>query len=200
MTRWANENAYDDIILPLAQSYNLDPALVKAVIAEESKFNPTAYHWDGPDPILNVSRGLMQIEGVNDVALAQASNDVQDGPDAPNFLDGRSGGLYDPYLNVPIGVRMLAANLARTGGVLDAAIAAYNAGWSKVRPNDAPRKPDGTFVNQQYVNNILNDYYPYFQGQAGAAPTEGETGSSSTVILGAVVIGVFALALLLGRR
>lgn len=145
---WASENKYDEIIAKKASKYNVPVALVKAVMAKESSFNPKAYKAE--PQIDDASRGLMQVlfRTAKNLGFKGASPDM----------------LFDPGINIEFGTALLADNLKRTGGKVDAAVAAYNAGWSKVRPNDAPRKPDNTYVNQSYVDDV-NVYYAYFAGK-----------------------------------
>jgi len=145
---WASENKYDEIISKKASKYNVPIALVKAVIAKESSFNPKAYKAE--PQISDASRGLMQV-------LFRTAKGL-------GFKGADPAMLFDPTINIEFGTALLAENLKRTGGKVDAAIAAYNAGWSKVRANDAPRKPDNTFVNQSYVNDV-QVYYAYFAGK-----------------------------------
>ena len=40
--RWQREHRYDPIIVNAARRYGVDPALVKAVVWKESRFNPRA--------------------------------------------------------------------------------------------------------------------------------------------------------------
>jgi len=56
--------------------------------------------------------------------------------------------LFDPEVNVPIGVKVLKGKLAAYGGNEQDAVAAYNAG--KARKN-----PDGTYRNQVHVDRVM---------------------------------------------
>lgn len=179
---WPNENAFDYIIWPAAKAANLSPYLVKGIIAQESQFKPTARRREAPRDTLpptpdfpnggDESRGLMQIL----LRTARALG-----------YQGDLAGMDDPALNIAYGIRLLSDNLKRTrSGVLkndsaarqlDAAIAAYNAGWSKQRAGDAPRTGATTatpFVNQAYVDRVRANER-YFEAQGGPAPRPGSS-------------------------
>jgi soluble lytic murein transglycosylase-like protein len=147
---WKDEKKYDKLIDGMALGYNIPAPLIKGVIAKESGFNPNAMKSE--PQIKDASRGLMQV-------LYRTAKNLG--------FKGVAEELYHPGTNVRYGVELLAENLARTKGKVDAAVAAYNAGWSKVRPGDAPRKPDMTFVNQDYVDTV-NVYAAYFAGRLTA--------------------------------
>jgi len=78
--------------------------------------------------------GLMQI-------LPSTAQDL--GIDNPNLL-------FDPVVNIRTGANYLRYQLKRYGGNIKDAIAAYNAG--------SARKYNGVYVNQDYVNKVLNAY------------------------------------------
>lgn len=96
---------YSPFINQLAERHELDPALVKAVIVVESKFNPKAGSHKG-------ALGLMQLMP----------------------LTAREVGVNDrmnPYQNISGGVKYLKKMLKRFDSV-PLALAAYNAGPGKV--------------------------------------------------------------------
>lgn len=74
---------YDPLILEQAQRYRLNPRLLKAVIAAESGFSPTARSPRG-------ARGLMQV-------MPATAEEM-----------GIRGSLYDPAINVHAGAKYLA--------------------------------------------------------------------------------------------
>jgi soluble lytic murein transglycosylase len=105
---------HDDIIRQQAREKGLDPALIAAVIYEESKFRDQT---SGAG-----ARGLMQIT-----------------PKTAEFIARRSGGtrfvqgdLATPQINISYGSFYLRYLLNRYGGNEELAIAAYNAGESNV--------------------------------------------------------------------
>jgi soluble lytic murein transglycosylase len=105
---------HEDIIRQQAHSKGLDPALIAAVIYQESKFA------DRTSPA--GARGLMQIT-----------------PDTANFIAKNSGGtrftmddLATPQINIAYGSWFLRYLLHRYHGRTAPAVAAYNAGMQNV--------------------------------------------------------------------
>jgi hypothetical protein len=93
---------YDGFIGAAAQRYDIEPALVKAVIACESRFDPQAVSPRG-------AQGLMQL-----MPATQATLGVAD--------------AFNPQHNIEAGVRYLALLRQTFGTRLDLLLAAYNAG------------------------------------------------------------------------
>ena len=104
---FANAVPFGDIIHEKAKKYDVDPALVAAVIETESRFHPQARSRVG-------ARGLMQLM-----------------PKTGRWLGARN--LNDPDQNIDAGVKYLKYLQARFNGDLKKAIAAYNAGEGNVR-------------------------------------------------------------------
>lgn len=105
---------YDDLINLYAAKNSLDPMLVRAIIRQESNWNPSVMGFDG------LSVGLMQIT----LPVAQ---DYFGRPS--NFTE-----LADPETSIAIGTKLLGSLLKRYG--LEGAIASYNEGpgnWLKGR-------------------------------------------------------------------
>jgi soluble lytic murein transglycosylase len=105
---------HDDIIRQQASEKNLDPALIAAVIYEESRFRDQTSHAG--------ARGLMQIT-----------------PDTADFIARRSGGvrfrqedLATPQINIAYGAWFLRYLIDHYDGNETLAIAAYNAGQTNV--------------------------------------------------------------------
>ena len=117
-----------------AEAFNLEPALVKAVVKAESDFNPMAVSSAG-------AMGLMQL------MPSTASRWSVDDP-------------LDPVENIWGGVRYLRHLLDRFDGRLPLAIAAYHAGEERVQQHqNIPPIP----ATQEYVHRVLK-YYKKFQG------------------------------------
>lgn len=104
---FANAVPFGDIIHEKAAKYDVDPALVAAVIETESRFHPQARSRVG-------ARGLMQLM-----------------PKTGRWLGARN--LNDPDQNIDAGVKYLKYLQARFNGDLRKAVAAYNAGEGNVR-------------------------------------------------------------------
>ncbi|HKS24796.1 MAG TPA: lytic transglycosylase domain-containing protein [Thermoanaerobaculia bacterium] len=104
---FANAVPFGDIIHEKARKYDVDPALVAAVIETESRFHPQARSRVG-------ARGLMQLM-----------------PKTGRWMGARN--LNDPDQNIDAGVKYLKYLQGRFDGNLSKAIAAYNAGEGNVR-------------------------------------------------------------------
>ena len=105
---------HEDIIRQQSRAKGIDPALIAAVIYEESKFRDQTSHAG--------ARGLMQIT-----------------PDTARFIARDSGGtrfteadLATPQINISYGAYYLRYLLRRYGGSETLAVAAYNAGETNV--------------------------------------------------------------------
>lgn len=127
---FANAVPFGDIIHEKAEKYDVDPALVAAVMETESKFRKSAVSPVG-------AKGLMQLM-----------------PRTGRWLGARN--LYDPEENVDAGVRYLKYLQERFDGNLKNAIAAYNAGEGNVmRYGGIPPFRE----TRSYVKNVLNRYH-----------------------------------------
>ena len=173
------------LVTAIAQSAGIDPALVMAVIDAESNFNPTATHRDADG---GSSYGLMQLR--LETASLLAGYAVQ-GPD-----------LFVPEFNIRLGVRYLADQLARYGGNVTDAVAAYNAGTAR-------RNAAGIYVNsrgvpnvQAYVDRVMAAY-PRYQAMMMERPTSefpeeeaipnGDGMGRAAPWLGLAALGVFTI-------
>lgn len=131
---------WDGVIQDAALESALDPALVQAVIAAESAWNPNAVSADG------TSWGLMQLNvQAHELATAQA---------------------LDPTWAIPYGARLLAGQLARRPS-LRLALAAYNAGTSRTDADLAARMAADRLGVGTYVETVLT-YLAWYQQQTPA--------------------------------
>jgi soluble lytic murein transglycosylase len=105
---------YESIVRGHARNYHLDPALVAAVIYQESKFRPTARSSSG-------AVGLMQL-------MPETAQGIAARTGGTNF---RVEDLVDPEINVRYGSWYLRHLLDRYGDER-LALAAYNAGEQNV--------------------------------------------------------------------
>jgi len=106
---------HDDIIRQQAQEKHLDPALIAAVIYEESKFREGERSSAG-------AIGLMQVTPQTAQAIARRSGGT-------SFV---TSDLADPEINISYGSYYLRHLLDRYRGNQVAALAAYNAGTGNV--------------------------------------------------------------------
>ena len=106
---------YETFIRGHARNYELEPALIAAVIYQESRFKPYARSESG-------AIGLMQVmpETAKGIALRTGGSDF------------RVGDLFDPEINIRYGSWYLRHLLDRYGGDERLALAAYNAGQRRV--------------------------------------------------------------------
>jgi soluble lytic murein transglycosylase len=137
---------HDDIIRQQAADKRLDPALIAAVIYEESKFRDQTSRAG--------ARGLMQIT-----------------PDTASFIARRSGGtrfvqadLATPQINIAYGSYYLRYLLDRYGQNEVLAVAAYNAGhahvdrWVRLAGGTGEFDPEHDIrfsETRAYVENVL---------------------------------------------
>ena len=120
------------IILKAAQRYQVDPALVKAIIMAESGYNPRAVSKKG-------AKGLMQL--MPRTARALGVKDV-----------------FNPEHNINGGVKYIRYLLNRYGGDISLALAAYNAGLRKVRKYKGVPPFRAT---KAYIKKVSKYYYLY---------------------------------------
>jgi soluble lytic murein transglycosylase-like protein len=179
--KWANENSFDPQVIGASKVWNVPVSLLKAVIAQESAFNPRAVRNEAPRDSLpptpdfpaggDQSRGLMQLL----VRTARALG-----------YQGPPDGLYDPALNIALGAQLLRQNLDRAGGAVDIALSAYNGGWSSVRPNDGKRVSNtlpSPFINQNYVDRVLAFEKYFREGTSGPPAVQSGGGGGGGLIL-----------------
>ena len=129
------------IIANAAAKYNVEKALIKAVMRRESAFKPNAVREE--PQIGDASIGLMQVL----VKTAQWQM---------NDSNINRQMLFDPAFNVEVGTKYLRYLLNRYSGDLKKAIAAYNAGSAKYSSSG-----DGSFINQSYVDYVYGWYLTY---------------------------------------
>lgn len=122
-----NPQEYEPIINSCALQYGVDKSLIKAVIHAESGYNPNAVSSKG-------ARGLMQL--------------------MPKTAQGlKVANTFDPEENIRGGVRYLRFLLDTCKGDVSLALAAYNAGLSKVAQYGGI-PPYGE--TQNYVSRVLS--------------------------------------------
>ena len=146
---------YNSLIDDCAKRHSVDPALIKAVIWTESRFNPNARGQKG-------EIGLMQIRPENGAATDWAEN--------KNLETPSIGVLFRPELNIEIGTWYLAQALRNWNGYkyqYELALSEYNAGRTGMK-EWVPDTFDGEVVNnitisstKSYVKSIMQKYQWY---------------------------------------
>jgi hypothetical protein len=120
---------YGELIYAKAKKYDVDPALVAAVIEQESRFKPRAKSQVG-------AKGLMQLM-----------------PRTGRWMGARD--LYSPEQNVDAGVKYIKYLDKRFNGDLKKIIAAYNGGEGNVkRYGGVPPFRE----TRQYVKKVMKNY------------------------------------------
>ena len=142
----------DGLINKYALAYGVDPALVRAVMRNESGFNAGAVSPKGAQGLMQLMPGTAALMGVHDP--------------------------FDPEQNIAGGVGYLRNCLDRFGHNVPLAVAAYNAGPEAVAKYCTIPPYQET---QVFVNNVLGSYGAY-GGNAGAEqpavkPTAGVAGA-----------------------
>lgn len=122
----------DALVNQNAATWQVDPSLIKAVIANESAYDPNATSPVG-------AQGLMQLM-----------------PETAAAMGVRNP--YDPAQNVAGGTRYLRSMLDRFNGDVKLAVAAYNAGPEAVEQYGGVPPYAET---QGYVANVLASYQRY---------------------------------------
>jgi soluble lytic murein transglycosylase len=143
---------HDDIIRQQAHDKNLDPALIAAIIYEESRFRDQTSHAG--------ARGLMQITPQTADAIAKHSGGIR----------FKQSDLADPQINISYGAYYLRLLLDHYDQNEALAVAAYNAGIGNVDRWVAAAGGPSEFKTAEhipfpetraYVENVLqrrNDY------------------------------------------
>ena len=128
-----SQRPFHNFILQAAKTYQVDPALIKAIIMAESNYNPLAVSNRG-------AQGLMQLM-----------------PTTAKWLGVEDS--FDPALNINGGVRYFRYLLDRFKGDVQLALAAYNAGILHVLKYDGIPPFDAT---RNYIKKVL-EYHQRFQ-------------------------------------
>ena len=127
--RAGDPRLYEEHIRRAAKRYEMDPLLIKAVIKTESNFDCMAVSSKG-------AQGLMQL-------MPETAADL-------NVWNP-----FDPQENIYGGTNYLCQMMTRFGGNIRLALAAYNAGPSRVEAAQGiPMIPE----TQQYVAKVLQHY------------------------------------------
>jgi soluble lytic murein transglycosylase-like protein len=174
--RWSRENVYDSIVNAEATAQGVPPALIKAVIGQESAFVPNAKRAE--PQIGDASSGLMQLLAKTAKALGYT---------------GTPEGLFDPATNIHYGTKLLSENLSRSNGDIPRAVSAYNGGWRE-SIGFGRQLPNGQFRNQDYVTRVLANLKYFRDLEAPVA----SAGPSLQAIAAADKAGAITAALISG--
>ena len=128
----ADNTKYDTLIIKYATEYGIDPNLVKAVMKQESAFNPNAKSPANAYGLMQLTEGAAKDLGVN---------------------------RYDVEENIKGGVKFLKQLLDRFDGNVRLAIAAYNAGPN--RSCYARGEIPNIAETKNYVKKVTKYYEEY---------------------------------------
>jgi soluble lytic murein transglycosylase len=150
---YAWPTAFSDLVAAASWGRSIDPALLNAVMREESGFRPRALSTAG-------ARGLTQIMPATGERLAESLG-------LPDF---QPDDLFTPASNLLLGAHYLEELVERFDGRISAAVASYNAGpgivarWIEKRPSDE----DDEWVEaipydqtRKYVKRVLRSQQAY---------------------------------------
>jgi len=142
LTTHPNARRYDPLIARYAKANGVDSALVKAIVAAESAYEPSAVSAKG-------ALGLMQV--IPETAMRYGVIE-----DKARTIEQK---LFDPATNISVGTRYLRDLLRLFENDLDLALAAYNAGEATVQRYDrqVPPYPE----TQEYVKLVTQLYALY---------------------------------------
>ena len=143
---------YSEYVERYAEEYNIDKYLVYAIIKAESNFEEEAKSTSN-------AIGLMQIM---EATAFETANKID--------LDVSEDDLFNPELNIKIGLKYFTSLLEKYNNNYNLAIIAYNAGIGNVDKwiQNGTIKADGTDIENvpfketnNYVRKILRDYEIY---------------------------------------
>lgn len=145
----------EGLINKYAGAYGVDPALVRAVMRNESGFNPDAVSPKGAQGLMQLMPGTAALMGVRDP--------------------------FDPEQNIAGGIGYLRRCLDRFGFNVPLAVAAYNAGPEAVaRYCTIPPYQE----TQTFVNNVLGTYGGNGPNQTlGAPPPSAKPGKKGVKVM-----------------
>ena len=175
---------YDPLIVRISTGYGLDPALVRALVYEESYFNPQARSTAGAIGLMQVTpiivREWSRVTGKQQLAIAFPNVTAKIPKDDLKEMKDEDL-LSNPEINLRIGCWYLDQLMHRYGNwgePLPIVLASYNAGptnalrWRERAAADPLRISANQYIEQidfpetkRYVRNILLRYRKYKQNQ-----------------------------------
>ena len=144
---------FADLVAAVSEAQHIDPALLNAVMREESGFRPKVVSTVG-------ARGLTQIMPATGERLAMSIGLSDFDPDD----------LFEPATNLLLGAHYLGRLMERFGGRVSAAVASYNAGPEAVARwiEERPAEEDDEWVEaipydqtREYVKQVLRSQQVY---------------------------------------
>lgn len=167
------ESRFDAIIREVAEAYDVDPLLIKAMVWHESRFNPLAEGRAG-------EIGLMQIKMIV----------VRDWAKAKGVKVPPREEIFDPYVNLEIGTWYFARAFTKwqkSTHALLLALGEYNAGPGRVRCwisrfNGNKELAISRSASAGYVRSIRDKYLEYTIEHAGVIASASDRGQWQTAL------------------
>ena len=131
------EHLYHMFIIQTASHYQIDPALIKAIIMAESGYNTKATSKRGAKGLMQLMPGTAQSLGVEDI--------------------------FNPHQNITGGIQYFKQMVNRFNGDVKLALAAYNAGSKNVRNYNGVPPFKATRI---YIKKVFK-YYQIYKNQMG---------------------------------
>jgi soluble lytic murein transglycosylase len=140
-------------VLTRSREFGVDPALMYALLRQESAFDPAATSWAG-------ARGLAQVMPATGQGIAQALG----------VTGFRETDLYRPDLSIRFGAFYLSRQMTAMNGSIEGALAAYNGGPGNARrwSGGAPITDPDLFAERidfeetrNYVKSVIAQYDVY---------------------------------------
>lgn|SRR5690554_3430659 len=153
--QWLYPLEFEELTKEVAARYDIDPLLVTAMMRVESDFNPNAVSPKG-------ARGLMQLMPETAAWAAERLN----------LAEYEHDDLFDPEINISIGVWYLAALLRQFDGDLVLALAAYNGGPTNVSRWLREERWSGSIETledvpfretREYIQKVTGHYHWYLR-------------------------------------
>ncbi len=176
--------SYSSLIVKYSKQYNVDPALVCAVILQESRFNPNAKNSSG-------AQGLMQFMPTTASTMAKETGRW------PNY------NIFDPETSIDFGAAHIRDLLIKYNGNVDQALAGYNAGtgtvdgWIRQGIFEKVINSNSNTETVKYVRRVKNYqtvYKTMYAKELGLVPQvnlQPQTANSDSQVRGFVWIQIF---------
>ena len=134
---------YDKLIEKYAKKYNVDADLIRAMMKQESRFNPTAKSHAGAVGLMQLMPGTARDMGL--------------------IVNENTDERYNVEKNIEAGVKYIATYILpqlkkrNLDGDIELVIAAYNAGAGRVKDGKIPQNGE----TPKYVENVMKYYEEY---------------------------------------
>lgn len=146
---------FDEIIQKKANSYGIDPLWVKAIVAQESAFNPYAlryeerYQYLYKVPIFAHKLGISEDTEMTTQKMSFGLGQVMLALAREQGFDGHAGELFQPEINIEHVCKRLQYLKARNFFAPDDVFAGYNGG-----PGAMIKTAGNIYRNQDYVDSV----------------------------------------------